>query len=159
VTSDDWQEWRQLRRDALEEAPHAFGSTLAEWSGAGDIEQRWRDRLDAASVNLIAELDGLAVGMVSLAAAEDQEAEVISMWVAPSARERGIGAALLQEAIALARVDGACCVTLDVTVGNEPAINLYTKAGFVDAGWATSPSDAKPERRMRLDLRRTATAQ
>jgi hypothetical protein len=46
-----------------------------------------------------------------------------------------------------------------VSVGSERAINLYAKAGFVDAGWASSPSDPKPERRMRLDLRRSPAAE
>ncbi|HEX5569527.1 MAG TPA: GNAT family N-acetyltransferase, partial [Streptomyces sp.] len=46
VTSDDWALWRELRLAALTEAPHAFGSRLADWQGAGDREERWRARLD-----------------------------------------------------------------------------------------------------------------
>ena len=49
---DDWQLWRELRLAALAEAPDAFGSTLAEWSGAGDTEQRWRTRLHGVALNL-----------------------------------------------------------------------------------------------------------
>ena len=42
---EGWRAWRELRLEALAEAPNAFGSTLAEWQGAGDTEQRWRARL------------------------------------------------------------------------------------------------------------------
>jgi hypothetical protein len=36
----------QQQSGALAEAPEVFRSTLAEWSGGGDIEQRWRARLE-----------------------------------------------------------------------------------------------------------------
>jgi hypothetical protein len=41
---------------------------------------------------------------------------------------------------------------LDVTAGHKPAIDLYLRAGFVDVGWASSPKDPRPERRMVLEL-------
>jgi hypothetical protein len=65
LTSDDWQLWRQLRRRALAEDPAAFGSTLAQWSGAGDTEQRWRARLNDVACNLVVFDDGVAAGMIS----------------------------------------------------------------------------------------------
>jgi hypothetical protein len=59
LTPDDWPAWRELRLAALAEAPHAFGSRLADWQGDGDREQRWRDRLGIpGSYNVIAVLDG-----------------------------------------------------------------------------------------------------
>ena len=59
LTPDDWRVWRQLRLAALAEAPHAFGSRLADWQGEGDREERWRARLGIpGSFNVVAVLDG-----------------------------------------------------------------------------------------------------
>lgn len=141
-----------MRRQALDEAPYAFGSTLSEWSGAGDNEQRWRNRLESVAVNLVAYWEDAAAGMVSVTAAVSREVEIISMWVAPSARGHGVGDALVGAAVDHARDQGAARVALDVTAGNKPATDLYLRAGFVDIGWASSPTDPRPERRMVLDV-------
>jgi hypothetical protein len=53
LTSDDWQLWRELRRTALADDPAAFGSTLAEWSGAGNTEQRWRARQEDSGSQVV----------------------------------------------------------------------------------------------------------
>jgi hypothetical protein len=55
---DDWRLWRELRIEALREAPYAFGSKLKDWRGAGDTEERWRARLREVPLNIIARLDG-----------------------------------------------------------------------------------------------------
>jgi len=65
VVADDWRAWRGLRLSALGESPEAFSSTLAEWQGDGDSEQRWRTRLASVAFNVIADRDRTAVGMVS----------------------------------------------------------------------------------------------
>ena len=52
ITVDDWQVWRRLRQGALGESPIAFGSSLANWTGEGDTEERWRDRLREVPVNV-----------------------------------------------------------------------------------------------------------
>jgi len=56
LCEDDWALWRTLRQAALAEAPGAFGSTLAEWTGAGDTEARWRARLVTVPFNVVARL-------------------------------------------------------------------------------------------------------
>jgi hypothetical protein len=53
VTSDGWRLRRELRLAALAAALGVFGSTLAEWSGAADTEQRWRARLEDVALNLV----------------------------------------------------------------------------------------------------------
>lgn len=154
VGSDDWRLWRTLRLEALREAPAAFGSKLADWQGAGDTETRWRTRLTAVPHNTVCYLDGAAVGMVSATAPEDGNIELISMWVAPHARGRGVGDALVQAIIAWARDQGATRLSLAVVESNARAIALYRRNDFVDCGTIDAvDSDHPTERRMSLDLR------
>jgi ribosomal protein S18 acetylase RimI-like enzyme len=88
---DDWPLWRRLRLEALAEAPHAFSSKLSDWTGRGDHESRWRSRLGTVALNLACYLDRTEAGMASATAPADGEVELISMWVAPFARGRGVG--------------------------------------------------------------------
>jgi ribosomal protein S18 acetylase RimI-like enzyme len=137
LTPDDWPAWRELRLAALAEAPHAFGSRLADWQGDGDREQRWRDRLGIpGSYNVIAVLDGQPAGMASGVPAEDEDgaAELISMWVSPAARGRGVGDRLVRAVEDWARQAGAGMLRLAVTEGNDSAIALYRRCGFAATG-------------------------
>jgi ribosomal protein S18 acetylase RimI-like enzyme len=84
-----------VRLEALGQAPDAFSSKLADWQGEGDTESRWRTRLSAVPFNIVSYLDSTAAGMVSATAPEDGTIELISMWVAPFARGRSVGDALL----------------------------------------------------------------
>lgn len=132
LASDDWPIWRELRLAALTEAPNAFGSRLADWQGEGDREERWRARLDIpGSYNLVAVLDGRPVGMASgVPAAEKGVAELISMWVRPTARGRGAGDQLVSAVVRWARDIGVDVLQLAVTQGNEAAAALYQRNGF-----------------------------
>ena len=145
---DDWRAWRAMRRAALADAPTAFGSTLAEWSGAGDTEERWRSRLEGVAHNVLAELDGRQAGMVSATSAVEGDVELISMWVAPDARGKGVGDALVTHVRDWALELGAVRVVLDVRADNTFAISLYARHGFLDVGEVTDPGASPPERRM-----------
>ena len=140
LEEDDWRLWRAVRLAALAEAPDAFGSTLAEWSGPNDLEARWRARLASVPFTVVAGLDDSPAGVVA-ALRDDDVVELVSLWVAPAARGRGVGDALV--AAVLAWADGRE-VQLDVRAGNAPAITLYARAGFTDAG----PAEEAGERRM-----------
>lgn len=132
VTADDWALWRALRLAALAEAPEAFGSTLAEWSGEGDREQRWRARLSIPGAHeLVVHLDGAPVGMVSgVPTADAGVVEMISMWVSPAGRGRGVGDRLVEAVVQWARERGATTLRLAVMRDNAPAIALYERHGF-----------------------------
>jgi ribosomal protein S18 acetylase RimI-like enzyme len=141
IQPDDWQLWRALRRQALAESPAAFGSTLADWSGAGDKELRWRGRLHQVALNLVLTLDGEPVGMVSATAARKAaDVELISLWVAPGARGRGVGDEAVRRVLAWARTEHpGSRLVLSVKRSNRPASLLYQRHGFIDAG--PSPDD------------------
>lgn len=136
ITSGDWAIWRELRLAALADAPHAFGSRLADWQGEGDREERWRGRLNiAGSNNIVATLDGQPVGMASgVPTAEDGVVELISMWVSPTARGRGVGDQLVRAVERWARQVGADVLRLAVAQGNKPACALYQRNGFSHTG-------------------------
>ena len=143
VGPDDWRTWRMLRLAALAEAPYAFGSVLADWQGTADREERWRSRLALAGAhNLVAHVDGEPAGMASGVPAESagesadegETVEVISMWVAPAARGRGVADALLREVEQWARTRGAAVMRLAVALGNDAARRLYERHGYVDTG-------------------------
>lgn len=132
IGPDDWKLWRELRLAALEEAPYAFGSKLADWIDAP--EQRWRERLTApGAYQVIAGLDGTPVGMAGgFPGEEPGTAELVSMWIAVSGRGRGVGNVLMATIETWARGNGATVLKLSVADGNDPAHNLYLRNGFTD---------------------------
>jgi ribosomal protein S18 acetylase RimI-like enzyme len=134
---DDWSLWRRLRLEALEESPAAFSATLAQWTGPGDTEERWRARLSNVPLNIVLLSNGAPAGMVSAYVRTDDTVELISMWVAPVARGRGVGDAAVRAVLGWAKTQE---VVLSVKADNRPAIALYQRHGFVDVG--QSPDDA-----------------
>ena len=144
----DWQLWRKIRRAALTEAPTVFGSTLADWSGAGDTEERWRGRLEGVALNRVLTLGDEPVGIVSATAPRaDGAVQLISLWVSPAGRGHGVGDEAVRQVVAWARREHpGSPVVLSVKLDNEPARRLYERQGVVDAG--PSP-DGPDDRRMR----------
>lgn len=140
--ADDWRLWRQLRLEALAESA-AFSSTLAQWTGPGDTEERWRARFSKAPFNVVLRFDGAPAGMVSAYVRADDTVELSSMWVAPFARGHRVGDAAVRAVLGWADPRE---VVLSVKANNKPATALYKRHGFVDEG--QSPDDAD-ERLMR----------
>ncbi|MBO3677584.1 GNAT family N-acetyltransferase [Streptomyces sp. NEAU-YJ-81] len=130
VTTDDWPLWRDVRRAALAEAPHAFKSRLADWHRGG--EERWRARLETPGAHhVVALLDGRAVGMAGGLPGDGGPPELRSVWVSPEARGHGIGDRLIAAVETWALRAGATALRLAVLPGNAPAIALYERHGFV----------------------------
>ncbi|GIF73653.1 GNAT family N-acetyltransferase [Asanoa siamensis] len=133
VSDDDWRLWRDLRLAALAEAPYAFGSTLADWQHAG--EDQWRDRLRIPGArDLVAYVDDSPVGMASGVPAGPATIEIISVWVSPAGRGRGVGDALIGTLVAWAAEERSAGARLSVRPTNTQAIRLYERAGFIHVG-------------------------
>ena len=132
----DWQAWRDIRLQALRDAPDAFGSTYADQVLLG--EAHWRQRVTGGGLFLawIPEVSPPEASTVEPAgmAGGYQEVpgvvELISMFVRPQARGRGVGAALIDAVIGWARARDASSVHLWVTETNSSARLLYERRGF-----------------------------
>lgn len=77
--------------------------------------------------------DGGLSGLALLRSAAE-ESEILSIGVAPEARGRGLGGALLAAAMAAARADGATALFLEVAADNAPALALYRRFGLGEVG-------------------------
>ncbi|WP_309068548.1 GNAT family N-acetyltransferase [Microbacterium sp.] len=85
---------------------------------------------------LVAELDRTVVG-VAVLKPRTGSAEVKRLWASPAFRDRGVGSALLDAALAAA---GSVPVTLTVWDWRESAIRLYESRGFSRvASWDERP--------------------
>jgi ribosomal protein S18 acetylase RimI-like enzyme len=80
----------------------------------------------------------------------EQDWWIIGLGVRPLYRRRGIGEALVNEALARLREDGVSTVRLEVNRASRPAIALYRKLGFEEAPRLDGRNDFL---RMALDLR------
>ena len=154
LTPDDWRLWRKLRLVALEEAPEAFAATLAQWTGPNDTPERWQARLCNVAFNCIGFVQERPAGMISATAADETGAsELLSVYVAPHSRGRGVGDALIDAAVRWAGQSGAARVILRVAEDNARAIALYARQGFSDAGpCEDSAQDGRRERWMERSL-------
>ena len=72
-------------------------------------------------------------GFILMRAIAD-EAEVLTLAVRPHARSQGLGGRLVKAAAIEAVARGAVRVFLEVAADNGPALALYVRAGFVEAG-------------------------
>ena len=104
-------------------------------------EQQRREIVDRRMVTLLAEVDGALAGFALLRGGEAPEfvrgatpIEIMRFYVDGRFHGRGIAQALMDAALAAARVRGHETVWLGVWEHNPRAIAFYVKCGFVDVG-------------------------
>jgi len=85
--------------------------------------------LDTAQVFLLAAPDGFLIARVIA-----DEAEILTLAVAPDARRQGIAHGLVAGFLVEAARRGAQTAFLEVAADNAAARGLYARAGFAEAG-------------------------
>jgi GNAT superfamily N-acetyltransferase len=140
---EDWQALRDIRLEALRDVPTAFGSTYEREVVRG--ETHWRDRISRGGT-FLAYLPELSAsepaGLIGGYQEDPATVQLVSMYVRPRARGRGVGEALVATVIDWATAKQATTVHLWVTETNAPARALYERCGFALTGEQQSlPSD------------------
>ena len=125
--------------DQVIERFQAQTGTMAWRKGVYPTRANFQQAIQAGALYL-GELEGaLAAGMIitqgtdksyetppwRVDAADEETAVIHTLGVSPNAGKRGEGA------VALAREKGWKALRLDVLEGNDPAVRLYERAGFV----------------------------
>ncbi len=154
VSADEWHVLRSVRLQALADTPSAFGSTHAAEQQFD--EDRWRERaIGSATVRLfLAWVGDEAVGIAGCVDEGDGTAQLVSVWVRPDRRGRGVARALTTAALDFANDLGLSIIRLWVTEGNTSARRLYERLGFTPTGHQQPlPSDpALREHELELTL-------
>jgi ribosomal protein S18 acetylase RimI-like enzyme len=120
LESGSEQRLRRLRLRALLEDPAAFGSGFDETAARPPAS--WTEQL-ANLPTVVAVLEGRDVGMVR--GVPGSPWELISLWVAPEVRGRGVGERLVH-----ALVERVGPLELSVRLDNAAAQRLYARLGF-----------------------------
>ena len=81
----------------------------------------------------VTDLDGRVVGMVVAWLIVD-EIHIATIATHPDFRKQGIGKNLLLHTLRSAKAEGAVMSFLEVREGNEIALEMYRKFGFVESG-------------------------
>lgn len=139
LVSEDARVFQALRLAALRECPSAFASSYEEEDEMPMAVVAERLVVKADRCVLGAWLGSDLVGMLGLQREEMRKlahkAFIWGMYVAPSARRRGVGRQLIDQALVRASsMNGVHQINLGVNAANAEAIALYEAAGFTAFG-------------------------
>jgi ribosomal protein S18 acetylase RimI-like enzyme len=142
IRADEGAQLKALRLRALAEEPEAFGESVADAEMRDEAAYVARAR--AASDGdrrawFLAELapetgsaaEHVAVGLAMGRRRPPDTCMVFSVWVAGTARGRGVGRALVDAIAGWARSWAATTLVLWVYRSNESAIRFYERLGFM----------------------------
>jgi ribosomal protein S18 acetylase RimI-like enzyme len=138
ITSLNTFLFKAVRLRALQNDPHAFGSTYAKEVQLSDSD--WIERVERwngeSGAGFLAMDEDTACGIAGSFLDPDDAARayLISMWTAPAHRQRGVGRLLVNGVLNWTRGRNARVLLLMVTSNNEPAIRFYQRLGFTRTG-------------------------
>jgi ribosomal protein S18 acetylase RimI-like enzyme len=138
ITQSNIAAFKEVRLRALREDPHAFGSTYARESQFTEAE--WLQRLErwngVRGIGFLAMDDKIACGIAGslLDEKDPTQAQLVSMWTAPTHRQHGVGRLLVNAVLNWAQGHDIRTLSLMVVSNNESAIRFYEKLGFTPTG-------------------------
>jgi ribosomal protein S18 acetylase RimI-like enzyme len=130
----EWQQYKDLRLQALREEPGAFSSTYNETYS--NTDEYWQTRLMDAQQQekswiFFAKQESKLVGMVSANGADHNSIQVHGVFVAREFRGNRIGKLLMDTLISkIAQNSRYEKLYLDVNAEQVAAVNLYQSCGF-----------------------------
>jgi ribosomal protein S18 acetylase RimI-like enzyme len=136
--ADEWSRWRETRLRMLRDDADFFSTRYDDM--VREPDKTWRDWVGEAAVGeqktlFVADEDDRWLGVVgAFVRVDPREVQLISMWVDPQARGRGIAQDLIRAVAGWAHERGSTRVVLFVQEANEPAQQLYERAGFSQTG-------------------------
>lgn len=134
--------FRALRGEALESSPRSYGTGAEDWRAASEeavTRMLEHSRSQESGFILGAWVEGVLVGVLGLKreakAKARHKATLWGFFVQPGFRDRGVGGALVDEAMArAAQMDGLHLVRLMVTAPDAAALHVVEARGFTRYG-------------------------
>ena len=150
----EWPLLRDMRLAALHDSPHAF---LASYQAEKAFDEvRWRSEFDRGdwTVSIQDDEPAAIVGSTIETGMPTDERYLEYLWVAPRWRNKGVAHNMLTAVLGRLRESGVRTAYLWVLDGNDAAVRLYKRVGFI-ASDHRQPLAARPgrtEERMQFDL-------
>ena len=136
LAAEDAIAYWELRLEALQNSPEAFGTSYEEAIQRVNPIERVKENFKVKGNYTFGAFDQYKlVGMVTLSQESGlkmkHRANIFAMYVSPAGRGKGIGKALMELAIEQAKLSQEIDkINLSVVSSNEAAKNLYIQLGF-----------------------------
>ncbi|REF30078.1 GNAT family N-acetyltransferase [Calidifontibacter indicus] len=128
--TDEWETYREVRLNALEESPEAFAASATQEKNYD--EDFWRARVER-SRRLVAEDGESIVGVVSVgdrSTEENRVGELFGLWVTPRLRGQGVAWKLVQAGVDQAQQEAYKFLIYWVGTDNGRAVAFASSFGF-----------------------------
>jgi L-amino acid N-acyltransferase YncA len=130
MTGDDWPDVREIYRQGIATSNATFETSVPDW-------EKW-DSGHLASCRLVTRADGGIVGWAALSPVSKREVYAgvaeVSLYIAETARGRGVGTALLQALIAESESNGIWTLQAGIFPENTASLALHKSCGFREVG-------------------------
>jgi ribosomal protein S18 acetylase RimI-like enzyme len=153
LTANDWDVLREIRLTALSESPDMFLHTYEQEEQYDD--SRWHSEFArgewyvGVDVPESPDRPVSVLGITRETGTPTHQCFLEYVWVAPEFRRRGFAFTMIRQVLGNLYSASVRTVFLYVLDGNDRAMRLYKRIGFVDCNYS-QPLEARPGRREEL---------